>query len=118
MGAESVKVIKVVRSSSAVRAESGAAPLAHNIAEIREKAREFLLSALQMLAPEAEGIGVDVVIGEKTTQYVVRCPREAIGRVIGQKGATIMSLRQVLGAIMGAAGARAVIEIPYYPADK
>ncbi|WP_041578129.1 KH domain-containing protein [Bdellovibrio bacteriovorus] len=118
MGAESVKVIKVVRSSSTSRVDSGAAPLADNIAEIREKAREFLLSALQMLAPEAQGIGVDVVIGEKTTQYVVSCPKEAIGRVIGQRGATIMSLRQVLGAIMGAAGARAVIEIPYYPADK
>ncbi|AHZ85573.1 hypothetical protein Bb109J_c3539 [Bdellovibrio bacteriovorus] len=118
MASESVKVIKVVRSSPAAKAESGAAPLADNITEIREKAREFLLSALQMLAPETPGIGVDVVIGEKTTQYVVRCPKEAIGRVIGQKGATIMSLRQVVGAIMGAAGARAVIEIPYYPADK
>ncbi|MFV3407842.1 KH domain-containing protein [Bdellovibrio bacteriovorus] len=118
MGAESVKVIKVVRSSSAAKAESGAAPLSDNITEIREKAREFLLSALKMLAPEAEGIGVDVVVGEKTTQYIVSCPKEAIGRVIGQRGATIMSLRQVLGAIMGAAGARAVIEIPYYPAEK
>lgn len=117
MGAESVKVVKVVRSSAA-RVESSPAPLAANIAEIREKAREFLLSALQMLAPDSHGIGVDVVVGEKTTQYVVRCPREAIGRVIGQKGATIMSLRQVVGAIMGAAGARAVIEIPYYPAEK
>jgi predicted RNA-binding protein YlqC (UPF0109 family) len=54
---------------------------------------------------------VTFTCGDKTTIYKVLLPQEFRGKLIGAQGKNIQSLRNLLGAMAGNHGFRAIIEL-------
>ncbi|KHD89795.1 MAG: hypothetical protein OM95_01615 [Bdellovibrio sp. ArHS] len=81
----------------------------------RERVRQFLLEALQLVVGNTTQMDINIELGERTTVYRVACPQEVIGRLMGKKGRNIEALRALLTPICYNYGFRAVIEIPFYP---
>lgn len=54
---------------------------------------------------------VNFVSGENTTIYTVKLPQQFRGKLIGAQGKNITSLRNIVGAMAGNHGFRAVIEL-------
>lgn len=91
---------------------------AKNMMPSNSSEKEFIRSELEriatLLTDSPETIPVSCEAGDKTTVYRIHCPQAFIGQLIGSKGKTIGSLRNVFFAITARLGYRSVIEIPYY----
>lgn len=90
------------------------APTASDHSVARENLRQQLETIANMLADAHGSIRVSYSTGDRTTVYVMDCPQECLGQIIGSGGKTITSLRNIFTAISARIGFRCVIEIPYY----
>lgn len=84
-------------------------------AEGRTEARDRLAQVVREVVEEmtsAHGkVEVTYTSGDKTTVYNVSLPQEFRGKLIGAQGKNITSLRNILGAMAGNHGFRAIIEL-------
>lgn len=85
--------------------------------QIREIGRNLLEIILRHMVVESVDINVKIKTGNRTTVFIVACPRSCLGRIIGISGRNINGLRSLMSTIMGNKGIRCVIEIPYYRID-
>lgn len=77
----------------------------------REEIRTFVHNTLKLILSNHEKLSVTHWVGEKTTVYQVDLAQDDFGRLLGTKGKTLNGLRAIVGAIAGAKGFRAIIEI-------
>ncbi|WP_373997864.1 KH domain-containing protein [Bdellovibrio bacteriovorus] len=82
--------------------------------DAREHVRNLLEQLLRSLVQEPAKISVRYIPGDRTTQFMVDCPQEDIGRIIGQRGKTVSALRVLVAGMMARHGIRAIVEIPFY----
>lgn len=79
--------------------------------EIRDRIAQVLEKVVtEMTSPHA-GVEVTYASGEKTTTYKVVLAQEFRGKLIGSQGKNITSLRNIVGAMAGNNGFRAIIEL-------
>ena len=73
--------------------------------------KEFVEYIVKHLVDKPDEVGVTEVEGEQTTIYELRVGDGDLGKVIGKRGRTAISIRTLLGAVSAKAGKRAVLEI-------
>ncbi|KHD88392.1 MAG: RNA-binding protein [Bdellovibrio sp. ArHS] len=78
---------------------------------IRERLAKVLQSVIQEMTSCQDNIEVTFNAGEKTTIYKVILPQEFRGKLIGSQGKNITALRNIIGAMAGNHGFRAIIEL-------
>ncbi|WP_413612405.1 KH domain-containing protein [Bdellovibrio sp. HCB-110] len=78
--------------------------------DIRNRLAEVLQSVIQEMTSCYE-VEVTFSAGDKTTIYRVTVPQEFRGKLIGSQGKNITSLRNIIGAMAGNHGFRAIIEL-------
>lgn len=81
------------------------------VADIRKRLAEVLQSVIEEMTSCYDKVEVNYSEGEKTTVYQVVVPAEVRGKLIGAQGKNIMALRNVIGAMSGNHGFRAIIEL-------
>ncbi|MGE5086155.1 MAG: KH domain-containing protein [Bacillota bacterium] len=79
--------------------------------EIRERIAKIMESIVREMTSCTTDLEVTFTCGEKTTIYKVLLPQEFRGKLIGAQGKNIQSLRNLLGAMAGNHGFRAIIEL-------
>ncbi|ASD62822.1 KH domain-containing protein [Bdellovibrio bacteriovorus] len=79
--------------------------------EVRDRIAYLLENVVKEMASGAEGIEVKYASGERTTVYQINVPQEHRGKLIGAQGKNITSLRNILAAMAGSHGFRAIIEL-------
>ncbi|MFV3408554.1 KH domain-containing protein [Bdellovibrio bacteriovorus] len=79
--------------------------------QIRERIAGLLRDVVKEMSGHAEGIEVCYTAGERTTVYRINMPQEHRGKLIGAQGKNITSLRNILAAMAGSNGFRAIIEL-------
>lgn len=79
--------------------------------EIRDRLAKVLQSVIQEMTSCYDNVEVTFNAGEKTTIYKVTLPQEFRGKLIGSQGKNITSLRNIIGAMAGNHGFRAIIEL-------
>lgn len=83
--------------------------------EERTESRERLAQVMKEIVEEMTSaygkVEVSFTSGDKTTVYNVSLPQEFRGKLIGAQGKNITSLRNILGAMAGNHGFRAIIEL-------
>ncbi|MEK2646069.1 KH domain-containing protein [Bdellovibrio sp. BCCA] len=78
--------------------------------EIRDRLAGVLQSVIVEMTSCLE-VQVTYATGDKTTVYNVSLPQEFRGKLIGSQGKNITSLRNIIGAMAGNHGFRAIIEL-------
>ena len=78
--------------------------------EVRKKIGDILGSIVREMTSAVE-VEVSFAMGEKTTIYKVSVPQECRGKLIGAQGKNITSLRNLVGAMAGNHGFRAIIDL-------
>ena len=73
--------------------------------------KEFVEYIVKHLVDKPDEVVVTEVEGEQTTIYELRVGDGDLGKVIGKRGRTAISIRTLLGAVSAKAGKRAVLEI-------
>lgn len=81
------------------------------MADIRKRLAEVLQSVIEEMTSCYDKVEVSFTEGDKTTVYRVVVPEEVRGKLIGAQGKNIMSLRNIIGAMSGNHGFRAIIEL-------
>ena len=72
----------------------------------------LLKSMASALVDNEDQIEVDVASGSfHTTVFTLRCDKTDLGKLIGKKGRTATSMRNILGAVASKYGRRAVLDI-------
>lgn len=79
--------------------------------EIRERIAKIMESIVREMTSCTANLEVSFTCGDKTTIYKVLLPQEFRGKLIGAQGKNIQSLRNLLGAMAGNHGFRAIIEL-------
>ncbi|MGZ3769956.1 MAG: KH domain-containing protein [Bdellovibrio sp.] len=79
--------------------------------EIRERLGKVLQSVIEEMTSCHDQVEVSFTTGERTTIYKVMLPQEYRGKLIGAQGKNITSLRNIIGAMAGNHGFRAIIEL-------
>lgn len=79
--------------------------------DIRDRLAKVLESVIQEMTSCYEQVEVTFAAGDKTTVYKVTVPQEYRGKLIGSQGKNITSLRNIIGAMAGNHGFRAIIEL-------
>lgn len=79
--------------------------------EIRERIAKIMESIVREMTSCTTDLEVSFTCGDKTTIYKVLLPQEFRGKLIGAQGKNIQSLRNLLGAMAGNHGFRAIIEL-------
>lgn len=79
--------------------------------EIRDRLAKVLQSVIVEMTSCYEQVEVTYTMGERTTVYKVMLPQEFRGKLIGAQGKNITSLRNIVGAMGGNHGFRAIIEL-------
>ncbi|GEM_PF-1733583 len=88
--------------------------LAENLvqeSDIRNKLASVLQSVIEEMTSCYGGVQVSFTAGDRTTVYKVTLPQEFRGKLIGSQGKNITSLRNIIGAMAGNHGFRAIIEL-------
>lgn len=80
-----------------------------------ESTQQLIELIIKSIVSYPEDISVRYTRGEKTTVFQVDCTQRVIGHILGSKGKTIDSIRNIVMAICGVNGFRGVIEVPYFP---
>lgn len=80
-----------------------------------EKLRAILEEIVKCIVTDPYDIAVAFTRGDQTTVYQVRCQQRSIGQIIGSKGRTIQSIRNIVSVSGATRGFHAVVEIPYFP---
>ncbi|MGE5085370.1 MAG: KH domain-containing protein [Bacillota bacterium] len=70
-----------------------------------------LMAAIVKEMTSSEEISVTYSAGDKTTVYNIHLPPQFRGKLIGSQGRTILALRNILSAMAGNHGFRAIIEL-------
>lgn len=78
---------------------------------VRERIAGLLQDVVKEMAKGAEGVEVSFTSGDRTTVYRINIPQEHRGKLIGAQGKNITSLRNILAAMAGSNGFRAIIEL-------
>lgn len=78
--------------------------------EVRNRIAKIMESIVKEMT-SCNSVEVTYTCGEKTTVYNVLLPQEFRGKLIGAQGKNISSLRNLLGAMGGNHGFRAIIEL-------
>lgn len=81
------------------------------VTDIRKRLAEILQSVIEEMTSCYSEVEVDFTEGDKTTIYRVVVPMEVRGKLIGAQGKNITSLRNIIGAMSGNHGFRAIIEL-------
>lgn len=81
----------------------------HN--EVRERIANVLTTVVTEMTSSMAGVQVSYLHGDKTTTYKVVLADEYRGKLIGAQGKNIMALRNIVGAMAGNNGFRAIIEL-------
>ncbi|MBO9667449.1 MAG: KH domain-containing protein [Bdellovibrio sp.] len=79
--------------------------------EVRERIAQVMAIVVKEMTSCQGDVEVTYSCGEKTTIYKVMLPQEFRGKLIGAQGKNISSLRNILGAMAGNHGFRAIIEL-------
>nr|BFD68172.1 hypothetical protein HAGR004_31940 [Bdellovibrio sp. HAGR004] len=79
--------------------------------EVRTRMGRVLREVVQEMTAGASGVEVSFTAGDRTTIYRISVPQEHRGKLIGAQGKNITSLRNILGAMAGSYGFRAIIEL-------
>lgn len=79
--------------------------------EIRDRLAKVLQSVIEEMTSCHDQVEVSFTTGERTTIYKVMLPQEYRGKLIGAQGKNITSLRNIIGAMAGNHGFRAIIEL-------
>ncbi|MEK2688150.1 KH domain-containing protein [Bdellovibrio sp. GT3] len=79
--------------------------------EARQRIGSIMATVVKEMTSCKENVEVTFSCGEKTTIYKVDLPQEYRGKLIGAQGKNISSLRNILGAMAGNHGFRAIIEL-------
>nr|BFD60567.1 hypothetical protein CKG001_26740 [Bdellovibrio sp. CKG001]BFD63982.1 hypothetical protein BdHM001_26630 [Bdellovibrio sp. HM001] len=79
--------------------------------EVRTRMGRVLREVVQEMTAGASGVEVSFTTGDRTTIYRISVPQEHRGKLIGAQGKNITSLRNILGAMAGSYGFRAIIEL-------
>lgn len=79
--------------------------------EIRQRIANIMESIVREMTSCTSDLEVTFTCGDKTTIYKVLLPQEFRGKLIGAQGKNIQSLRNLLGAMAGNHGFRAIIEL-------
>ncbi|CAE80800.1 putative RNA-binding protein [Bdellovibrio bacteriovorus HD100] len=79
--------------------------------QVRERIAGLLQDVVREMAGGADGIDVRFTTGDRTTVYCINIPQEHRGKLIGAQGKNITSLRNILAAMAGSNGFRAIIEL-------
>lgn len=79
--------------------------------EIRNRIAKIIESIVREMTSCPKDLEVTFTCGDKTTIYKVLLPQEFRGKLIGAQGKNIQSLRNLLGAMAGNHGFRAIIEL-------
>lgn len=83
--------------------------------EIEDSTQHLIELIIKSLVSHPEDISVRHSRGDKTTIFHVDCSQRVIGHILGSRGKTIDSIRNIVMAICGINGFRGIIEVPYYP---
>nr|BFD60187.1 hypothetical protein CKG001_22940 [Bdellovibrio sp. CKG001] len=81
------------------------------VKDIRKRLAKVLQSIIEEMTSCYNQVEVDFTEGDKTTIYRVVVPVEVRGKLIGAQGKNITSLRNIIGAMSGNHGFRAIIEL-------
>lgn len=79
--------------------------------DVRDRLAKVLECVIQEMTSCYDGVRVTFSEGEKTTIYKVTLPQEYRGKLIGSQGKNITSLRNIICAMGGNHGFRAIIEL-------
>lgn len=79
--------------------------------EARERLAQVMREVVEEMTSAYGKVEVTYTSGDKTTVYNVTLPQEFRGKLIGAQGKNITSLRNILGAMAGNHGFRAIIEL-------
>ncbi|WP_148278859.1 KH domain-containing protein [Bdellovibrio bacteriovorus] len=79
--------------------------------QVRERIAGLLQDVVKEMTNGADGVQVSFVSGDRTTVYHINIPQEHRGKLIGAQGKNITSLRNILAAMAGSNGFRAIIEL-------
>jgi predicted RNA-binding protein YlqC (UPF0109 family) len=79
--------------------------------EARQRIGSIMATVVKEMTSCTDKVEVTFSCGEKTTIYKVELPQEYRGKLIGAQGKNISSLRNILGAMAGNHGFRAIIEL-------
>ncbi len=79
--------------------------------EVRHRIAQVLEAVITEMTSTKAGVEVSYASGEKTTTYKVVLAQEFWGKLIGSQGKNITSLRNIVGAMAGNNGFRAIIEL-------
>ena len=71
----------------------------------------LILMIAKSLVDKPDEVGLQEVIGEKTTVLELRVAKEDLGKVIGKQGKTARAMRTILNATATKLKKRAVLEI-------
>lgn len=88
-----------------------AAVAVNQMEEVRARMARVLREVVQEMTAGAAGVEVSFTTGDRTTIYRITVPQEHRGKLIGAQGKNITSLRNIVGAMAGSYGFRAIIEL-------
>ena len=73
--------------------------------------KEFIEYLIKHLVDKPEEVQINEIAGERTVVYELRVGEGDMGKVIGRRGQTAISLRTLIAAAAAKQGKRAVLEI-------
>ena len=73
--------------------------------------KDLVVYMAKSLVDDPDGVGVNIVEGEKSTILELKVSEEDIGKVIGKHGRIAKAMRTILSASATKAGKRIVLEI-------
>lgn len=76
-----------------------------------EHIRSVMLNLISALVDHPASLQINVMLGEQTTVYEVRCHMNDRGKVIGKAGTMAQSLRHILTSLAARNKVRAILEI-------
>lgn len=79
--------------------------------EVRNRLAIILKGVIQEMTSCPGDLQVSFTVGDKTTIYKVDLPQEFRGKLIGAQGKNITALRNIIAAMGGNHGFRAIIEL-------
>lgn len=76
-----------------------------------EQIRLTMQSLIQELVDNPNKLIINIMVGEQTTVYEVRCDSKDRGKIIGKNGEMAKSLRHILTSLAARNKVRAILEI-------
>lgn len=70
-----------------------------------------LLPLFKELVDQPDEVRLEIMQGEQTTVFELKVSKEDLGKIIGKKGRTVNSLRQLIHAMSTKHDRRSVLEI-------